>query len=742
MEAPGFVSDIYLPQMLYALAVRSPIAKGRLISIESPELPESCTLIKAQDVPGENRLWGCALPILAGGELSYIGEPVALLLGPDKDLLESAAESCRVIFEEGEPVFSIGEAAARAQTEAGIIAAKRDIRLGEPEEAFARAASVVKSEYETGIQEHWHSEPCVAVAWIEPPETQNGREEPAAQTPQEETEDKEPEGPKLVVSAATQWPLHVKRSVAGVLGPGVSEVEVRPGATGLHMDGKLWYPSLASCHAALGAWATGRPVRTAYTRKEGFLFAPKRFGAGINIASAFDEKGELIGTEIEASINLGAYGTDAAEMLDQVCLGSLGIYAAKNVRIKGLALRTNVPPQGAFAGFGLAQGLFAMERHVSTIADGRRQDPAQWRREKLPKTGGLPLGLHTKEPIPGARLMDAALGMSDYSRKWASYELLRQKRKEHPAPDDSGQTARPERFETVRGIGIAAGYQGNGLLHPPANGGDYGVELILEKDGSLEIKTGMAGIENGTAWTDIALEILGVEAQNVRISRNPETSPESGPATMSRKATGLTALVEEACLAIRGQRFRDPLPISVRKTAGPLEDAEWNRHFALPGGGGADCAGFLRPGSAAAVVEVEMDPVEYVPRIRGVWLAVDGGRVFRKDKARRALRLSAIQALGWAYREHVSYASGRIPEGAFAAFDIPGASEIPPIGIDFIVASCEEPKGIGDLPFACIPAAYLQAVSQAADWPFASIPLKATDVWHAVTSKKKEGAAT
>jgi CO/xanthine dehydrogenase Mo-binding subunit len=37
-------------------------------------------------------------------------------------------------------------------------------------------------------------------------------------------------------------------------------------------------------------------------------------------------------------------------------------------------------------------------------------------------------------------------------------------------------------------------------------------------------------------------------------------------------------------------------------------------------------------------------------------------------------------------------------------------------------------KGIGELPFNCVPAAYIQAVSQAIDYPFEKIPLTPPDL--------------
>jgi CO/xanthine dehydrogenase Mo-binding subunit len=484
-------------------------------------------------------------------------------------------------------------------------------------------------------------------------------------------------------------------------------VLVKPGITGLHLDGKLWYPSLVSCHAALGAWITQRPVRLVLTRREDFSFSPKRCATQISVAHALNEKGDITGIEINTTVNLGAHAVNAFEILDHVNLGSLGVYKAKNIRLSSAAIRTNIPPQGPFAGFGLAQGFFAMERQVSRIADTLKQDPAQWRLENSVKS----------------ELITMVVEMSDYRRKWAAYELLRQSRGIHLAQEpQSGSWG--EKNENLRGIGIALGCQGSGFVHYGPDKGVYGIELILEKDGSLEIKSSMAGSSGdyGDIWAGIASEILGVSREMVRISCSTD-SPDSGPLMMSRNVTVLYKLVEQACLSIAKKRFRDPLPISVRKTVRPPKDFAWNEYLS-----------FARPGWASAIVEVEIDPVDYLPKIRGVWLGVDGGKIISPERARKSLKDSCVQALGWAYREQISYVNGAIPTEQFDDFDIPGPAEIPPITIDFIENKHDEPRGIGDLPFACIPAAYVQAVSQAADRCFRSIPLAARDIWEGIKS--------
>ncbi|MDR2370312.1 MAG: molybdopterin-dependent oxidoreductase, partial [Treponema sp.] len=588
---------------------------------------------------------------------------------------------------------------------------ERNIRRGAYEDAFAKAKTVVSGEYKTGIQEHWYAEPQGAIALY----TQAGA--------------------RITIRTATQWPFHVKRSAASVLDVPLSQISVEGTAMGLHMDGKIWYPSLLSCHAALAASIMKKNVKLMLTRKEDFFFSPKRNGAEIYIRSALGEKGELLAMEINVEVNLGAQGVFTDEILDQTCLGALGICQIPCLKLEGKAVRTNLPPQGPFSGFGLAQGFFAMERHVSQIADMLRTDPGEWRKNNhLRRGGSLAVDVPVKDPPPVERLLDTAAAISDYSRKWASYELLRQSRKENGAW---------ERGEPLRGIGIAAAWQGNGFLYSGdgVDKGLYAVELTLEKDGSLEIKTSMvASNDNYTRiWGSIASEILAIDAGMVRIiSGHTEQAPDSGPASLSRNIAILTKLVENACIAIRKQRFRDPLPITVRRGSRPSKGIIWGETGDKPLY--FDKNSLSRLSWGAAVVEVEIDPVEYTPGVRGVWLGIDGGKILLEEQARRCLRAGVVQALGWASLEHLEYAGGLISGGHTEDYNIPDLQTIPPVGIGFLRNDAADPKGIGELPFNCVPAAFVQAVSQAMDHPFTGIPLTALDIWEAGKLKKKESA--
>ena len=693
-----FIDDFSVPSMIYAIIIRSPENRGSLEEIKCPKLPNYCSLITAKDIPGINEIDDFPVPVLARENLSYIGEPVGLLTGPDPVKLEIFAEKCLV------KTCNPPETGAKPDLTEDVEPSFRKIMYSstDPENTGSMPSLIVSGSYTTGIQEHWYSEPPGAAAYFD-------------------------DG-KLIVHTATQWPFHVKRSLSKVLKIPETSIEVIQTEPGLHLDGKIISPTLLSCQAALAALITEKPVKIKLRRHEDFRWSSKRSGSSAHIASSLGQKGEVINTEIHLSLDLGSQDIFSAEILNQACLGCMGLYKLGHVNLEGIALKTNKPPQGPMEGFGLSQGFFVSERHASQIADNLRQDPAEWRKKNCYSGNEkLAMGIPLKDGIPMTPLIDSAAAMSDYYRKWASYELLRHSRK--------GQWDLAE-HEDKRGIGIAVAYQGSGFLFPGKDKGLYSVELTLGKDSSLEIRTSVMldNRENSAIWNELAKSILGVEEDHVTII-NTGSCPDSGPSCLSRNITAVTRLVERCCEAIRKQRFRDPLPITVRRSTRPDKFIPWN---GINGEQPADLLAFSRPAWGAAVVEIEIDNISLSPIVRGIWLAAEGGKILSQSRARRSLKIAAINALSWSTREQVIYQNGIIKGETIRNYDMPAPEEIPPIFIDFLWNDNSNPKGIGELPYSCIPAAFVQAVSQAMDHPFDKIPLRAEEIWEVKKNKKVE----
>ena len=682
-----FIEDLYIQSMLHALTIRSPVAKGSIREIEVPKMPGSYKLITAKDIPGKNELDEFHVPILASSSLSYIGEAVALLIGPDLARLNEYADKCIVKIND-EPQETVTEPYAAL-----------DYNARDPAKINS-SSNIINAVYKTHIQEHWYSEPHGALAVY----SDN----------------------QLTVHTATQWPFHVKRSLEKVINIQYDQIEIIPTRLAYHLDGKLVYPSLISCQAAVCAFIAKKPVKLMLTRTEDFLYSPKRNSSEITISSEIDEKGKILSAEVQTVIDLGAHDVFSKEILNQTSLACLGIYRFGDIKLNGTAKRSNIPFQGSMEGFGMSQGFFAVERHVSRIADSLNQDPAEWRKNNfLSKNDKLAIGIQIKEPIPMIKLMDSAASMSDYYRKWASYELLRASRKPRNRGDDLS--------ETKRGIGIAAAYQGSGFLFSGKDKSIYGVELTLTKDSRLEIYSSIIPEteENLQIWYSIAGTILGVDKNQIKISFM-QSGLDSGPACLSRNISVITRLVERCCEAIRKQRFRDPLPITVRRAVRPDKFSPWDNQTEET----ANLQAYSYPAWGASVVEIEIDNISYIPKIRGIWLIVDGGKILSPSSAKHSLKLKTLNALNWACCEKVVYIEGKIPGKIMQNYGQLFSEEIIPVHIDFFNNDNAAPKGIGELPYSTVPAAYVQAVSQAMDYHFTKIPLNAVDIWEAEKTKK------
>jgi len=657
--------------MIHVVTVRSPAPRGAILGIEAPHLPRGYRAIRAQDIPGENHLaiLGSEIPILALERVSYLGEPVLLLAGPDPKELIRLRDAVRVSVQVEEPLLE-WEAFSSDQ-----ILLRRRAVLGDPDGAFAKAESVVEAQYRTESQEHLYPEPQGALAAFD--------------------------YDKLVLRCATQWPFHVRDCVRAVLGVKPEEIIVRPTPLGVPMDGRLWYPSVLACHAALAAYLCRKPARILLSRDEDFRWTPKKARSLVSLRAGMDASGNITSLEARIVLNTGAYGPLAAELLEQACLQASGSLAVSNLRIEGYAVRTNTPPLGAFSGMGAAHTLFAAESLASRIARDRQEDPLEWRtRHFLRKGSPLVTGERLREKTSFEEIARRLAASSDFARKHGSYELIRKRRSSSHSE------------EAPRGISIAFGYQANGAAFAALASESFLVESTLNKDLSLEISTSaIAGDEGIRAiWRSTAAGILGIPLGKVMISEVTTASvPDSGPSVLSRNIAVINRLVERSCIAIRGRRFRSPLPISSRAAHRARSPLRWgdNEVRGYP---------FESLSYCGSAVEVELDPWSMEPRVLGVWLCVDGGRIASERFARGALAVSTMAALGQCIRERISLEGGRIPEWAYREYGLLSLAEAPPIEIDFLPWVEGNPlRGIGELPFLCIPAAFAAAAAQASD---------------------------
>lgn len=678
-ESP-FVDSLYTDTMVHVATVRSPSHKGKILSIDFPVFPRDYFVLTAADIKGKNSLvvYGVSVPILAEENVLYKGEPIALIAGPDLRIVLDLVEKTKVHIEELDPIL---ECENFASCEDDSIVIRREADIGESDLAFSLAYKIVEGEYSTGSQEHWYSEPQGAFAAFE--------------------------YDKLVVYSSTQWPFHVRESVSEVLDIDNNDVIVRPTAVGVHLDGKLWYPSLIAVHAALCAVSARKNARLILERKEDFLYSIKRARSKIHHKTALSEDGTILAMDISILCDTGAYGPMADEMLDRMCIGSIGIYNCKNIRIRGKAVRTNTPPLGAFSGFGLSQAFFALETHVNKLSRSLGVDPLSFRINNMTKKGDVLLnGEVVKETAPIIELGNFVIQKSDFLRKYASYELLKLRR--------TGVSG-----DFLRGSGFTTVYQGSGFLGKGEEKEVYSAEAVFEKDLKLRICSSAvaSNSESLSLWQTLAAGILDIPVESVIIEENTsDRVPDSGPSTLSRNMTIIPKLIEKCCEGIQKKRFRDALPIQIKRSFRLPSNIKWtNRVF--------EGAAFCQQSWAACVVEIEVDPELFFIRVRKVFLCIDAGKIISETRARSNLEAGILGALSFCSREFI--VPGRTSENAFYQYRPLGIGDAPEMHIQFINNTDKAPvKGLGDLPYHAIPSAYVQAVNQALDTDFTFIPVR------------------
>ncbi len=144
--------------------------------------------------------------------------------------------------------------------------------------------------------------------------------------------------------------------------------------TGGGFGGKEEYPSLVAGHAGLLALKSGKPVKIIYDRAEDMVATTKRHPSRTRHKTAVTKDGKLLAMEIDFVIDGGAYCTLSPVVLSRGTIHAAGPYSCPNVRIRSQAVATNMPPHGAFRGFGAPQSIFALERQMDKVAQHCRVD--------------------------------------------------------------------------------------------------------------------------------------------------------------------------------------------------------------------------------------------------------------------------------------------------------------------------------------------------------------------------------
>jgi CO/xanthine dehydrogenase Mo-binding subunit len=699
-----YVDDLSLPGMLHGATVRSALPRGLLRGVHFGDgIPwRECTIVTAQDIPGDNvvALITGDQPYLAAREIRHAQEPVVLLAHPDKYLLEEARRAVRLDLEPLPAVLSMEESSHCFQSFL--------IDKGDLDAAWKDAALIVEGEYETGAQEQLYIETNGMLAVADP-------------------------AGGVTVWGSLQCPYYVHKALMRLFHLPAEKVRVVQAHTGGGFGGKEEYPSMIAGHAALLAWKSGRPVKLIYDRAEDMAATTKRHPSRTRHRTALDREGRLLAMDIDFTIDGGAYATLSSVVLSRATLHAAGPYRCPNVRVRSRAMATNLPPYGAFRGFGAPQSIFALERHMNKVARAAGLTPEEFRRRNLIREGDtLATGQVIRERVDFPGLLARAFALSRYHEKTAEF-----------ARTNPGSRVR-------RGIGFAtfmhgAGFTGSGEVHLASVAG---VEALA--DGRVRVLAACAEIGQGaaTVLAQIAADALRLDYGQVEMAE-PDTAavPNSGPTVASRTSMVVGKLVESAALGLRQTLLASGL---LREDYSPHEFAAASREYLARHGVLRSLARYDPPPGiqwddekyqgdaygayawAVYVAEVAVDTLTYEATVTDFVAVQDVGKVIHPVLAAGQIEGGVAQAIGFALYEKVVWQDGQMLNNQMTNYIMPTAADVPPIRVDFRETPYAHgpagAKGIGELPMDGPAPAIANALENALGRPVNRIPALPEDL--------------
>ncbi len=451
-----------------------------------------------------------------------------------------------------------------------------------------------------------------------------------------------------------------------------------------------------------------------YDRHEDMACSTKRHPSRSRVRTGCMKDGTLRAIEVYFSIDGGAYVTLSPVVLSRGILHSCGPYRWPAARLHAECFFTNSPPYGAFRGFGAPQSLFAVEVHMTALAEKLGMDPADLRRKNfLQKGDRMPTGQILEQEPRMEAILDRALELSGYRDKRAAWKR------------GSG-----------RGIGLSTfmhgtGFTGSGEVYLASR-----VGVATRADGCVEVRVSSTEIGQGTetVFGQIAAEVLSIPVEKV-LYRQPETRvvPNSGPTVASRTTSIVGRLVERAAAELKAK-------LNGKKVAD---------HFATNGETYCEVQYVARPGLvwddktykgsaygayswSCNVAEVSVDELTGAAKVHRLIATVDIGTLINPVLAAGQVEGGIAQAVGWATSESVTLQEGVMLNCQMTNYIIPTSADAPELIVEFLPNPYSEgafgSKGVGELPMDGPGSAIIGAINSAINGKLRHIPALPEDI--------------
>ncbi len=721
----SYVDDIHLPGMLHAAFLRSPIAHGRITSIDVSAARELPGVVAVYDGAGMQQLLAegarptgfmgpspVNFTLLCTDKVRLVGDPVAVVVAESRYLAEDAVQLIEVDYDELDPIATIDHAldpsrpAVFEDLGSNVIAGPTTNTYGDVEGAFAKADRVVRAT----IRQHRHQNVpmecrgCVA--------------------------DFDPAAGALTMHGSNQGVGIAKMILSGQLGLPPDKVRVLCGDIGGSFGLKIGAGREEIAAAALSK-ALGRPVKWIEDRNEHLAFSGHAREETLDVECAVSDHGDILGMKVKMVVDTGAYPGMGA-MVGSIVEGMMpGAYSIQALEFTFQAVVSNKATYVAYRGPWAAE-TFCRERMVDIIAHELGLEPLEVRRRNIAYQGAEPAKMVTGRPLSGVTARESLEKVA---------ELV-----DLPAFRARQEAARAE--GRYLGIGMANFIE---AAPGPRGGGGLGNEQMrmrLDPDGTVRVFTAQMphGQSHETTLAQIAAEEFGVPFEQVKIVVGDSDEVPFGFTGGSRSATmaGGAALhtardLRQKVLEVSSHLMEaavDDLEIvdgrvgvrGVPARAKPLAEiaAEAARPGALPEGVDATLEvtrgydggqGGWSGGTHCAIVEVDVETG--LVEIERYVLAEDCGKLINPAIVDGQIRGGVAQGIGAVLLEKSAYDpdSGQFMAGTFMDYLLPTTTEVPRIEIHHLETVPLDPdvnfRGVGEGGMIVAPPTVVNAIEDA-----------------------------
>lgn len=536
----------------------------------------------------------------------------------------------------------------------------------------------------------------------------------------------------LTVWTSTQLAHEARYFIMKMLGLDENRVRVVAPDVGGGFGAKfILYPEEVAISAA--GLVLRRPVKWIEDRREHFTASIQERDQYWSIEVGFDNDGRLLGARGTMINDAGAYTYQGINLPYNASTNFPGPYMLPHYRLHVSVVETNKVPTAPVRGAGYPEGCFAMERVLDAIARDLGLDRVEVRRRNLVPADAIPYSTPMRARSTSTIVYESGdfPACLDLALTRADATGFRSRR----------ETARAE--GRLLGLGVAMGLKGTGR-------GPFESAIVrVGRSGKVTVLTGAMAMGQGlkTVLAQIAADQVGVRPEDIAVisgdtsaiqlglggfaSRQTVTAGSSvhlAARTVREKVVATAALI--LGIAQENLDIRDGIimahgtnvSISLREIADTLAGAPG---YQIPSGIGPGLetavnfeTSALTYGIGVHTVELEVDPLTGSVTLLDYVVVNDCGCVINPMTAEGQIHGGLVHGIGNALFEFMSFDGAAQPMTAsFADYLLPAAPEIPPISVHLVAyPSSKNPlgvKGIGESGTVPAAAAIISGIEDA-----------------------------